>query len=510
MALGRGICIFILMCACACWAQAQEAAPPPSPPAPAQDSGPDPVLQHRPAGAPAAKPAPNETIPLIVPKGTAVQVALDKEERVEKVGQPIHGRVVEPIYAFNKIVLPVGTEATGRITKIEDLSAGRRTAAALDADFTPLRKVEVEFNELKLADGRHFAVHTVVTPGSGEVIQFVTAADEKKKGAKDEAAEKARQAKEEAKREWDEAMKQVHEPGKMHKLEKYAVAQLPVHPQYIDAGTVYFAELQEPLDFGTEPLTAEMAESINAPLPAGSSVHARLVTPLNSATTQKGDPIEAVVTQPLFEGNKLILPQGSRIKGSVVQVHPARYMSRNGQLRMVFHDLVLPDGVEEKVDVMLQGIQAGKDQNMQLDAEGGAEATPSKTRLLAVSVSVGLGAISFLGDTFGDTGPRVSGGATGYKLIGIIVGATVHSTQLGMAMGALGGCRSIYTHFIARGHEVVFPKNTAMEIGISPAREGAPKPSSQPKEEDQKAPGAAQPEQDEAPARAATTTEALI
>jgi hypothetical protein len=25
---------------------------------------------------------------------------------------------------------------------------------------------------------------------------------------------------------------------------------------------------------------------------------------------------------------------------------------------------------------------------------------------------------------------------------------------------------SIYTHFIARGREVVFPKNTAMDIGI--------------------------------------------
>src|SRR5262249_14937571 len=159
-----------------------------------------------------------------------------------------------------------------------------------------------------------------------------------------------------------------------HRLERYAVAQLPVHPQYIEAGTVYFAELQEPLDFGTEPLTPEMAASIKTAPPAGSSVHARLTTPLNSATSQQGDTVEAVVTQPLFDGDKLVLPQGSRIKGSVVQAHPARYMSRNGQLRMVFHELVLPDGVEQKVDAILQGIQAGQDQNLSLDAEGGAEA----------------------------------------------------------------------------------------------------------------------------------------
>lgn len=437
-----------------------------------------PELTHRPAqpNPPAPNPPKIETVPLTLPKGTPVEIALDSEVRVQKVGQIIHGRVVEPIYAFNKIVVPVGTEAVGQITKIEDLSAGRRTAAALDADFTPLHKIQVEFTELKLASGRNFSVHTLVTPGSGELIQFVAAAEEKNKGAKDEAAEKARQAKAEAKREWEAAMKQVHEPGKMHKLERYTVAQLPIHPQYLDAGTIYFAELQEPLDFGTEPLTPEMAASINTPPPAGSSVHARLVTALNSATTQQGEPVEALVSQPLFDGDKLILPQGSHIRGSVVQVRPARYMSRSGQLRMVFHELILPDGVEQKIDAMLQGIQAGKDQNLQLDAEGGAEATPSKTRFLATSVAVGLGAISFLGDTFGDTGPRVAGGATGYKLIGIVLGAAVHSQQFGMAMGAYGGCRSIYTHFIARGHEVVFPKNTAMEIAISPAREAPPKP----------------------------------
>jgi hypothetical protein len=33
-------------------------------------------------------------------------------------------------------------------------------------------------------------------------------------------------------------------------------------------------------------------------------------------------------------------------------------------------------------------------------------------------------------------------------------------------MGALGAGRSVYVHFIARGREVVFPKNTAMQIGI--------------------------------------------
>ena len=75
-------------------------------------------------------------------------MALDQEFRVKRVGQPIHARIVEPVYAFDRIVVPMGSEVTGRITKIGEISGGKRTMAALDADFTPERTVEVNFDEL--------------------------------------------------------------------------------------------------------------------------------------------------------------------------------------------------------------------------------------------------------------------------------------------------------------------------------------------------------------------------
>jgi hypothetical protein len=434
----------------------------------------------------APAPAPtNETIPLTVPKGTAMQVVLDKEVRIQKVGQAVHGRVAEPVYAFDKLVVPVGTEVTGQITQLEGVSGGKRTFDALNAEFTPARKVQIEFDDLELLDGRHIPIHTTVMPGSGQVIKFVTAAGgEKKKGVKDAASEKADQGKEEAKRQWDNAMKQVHEPGKIHKIERYAVAQLPVHPQYIDAGTVYFAELEKPLDFGTEPLTPEIAASLNTPPPSGSSVHVRLLTALSSATAQQGEEVEAVLSQPLFDGNRLVLPQGSRLKGSVLQVRPARRLSHNGQLRIVFHELVLPDGIERKVEATLAGVQASKEQDVKLDAEGGAEANSPKTRYLTTGVAVALAFVSARGDpdarngdVNGNTNSRLAGGAGGFKLVGIAMGAFVHSQPLGMAMGAYGASMSVYSHFIARGRDLVFPKNTAMEVAIG-TRPSAPSPSS--------------------------------
>ena len=116
-----------------------------------------------------------------------MHVALDQEVRVAKQGQWIEGHIVEPVCAFDKLVIPVGTKVTGQITKIDSVSTGKRTEAALDADFTPARKVQVEFNQIALPDGKLWPVHTIVTPGSGNVVEFVSAADQGK-GAKEASA----------------------------------------------------------------------------------------------------------------------------------------------------------------------------------------------------------------------------------------------------------------------------------------------------------------------------------
>jgi hypothetical protein len=314
-----------------------------------------------------------------------------------------------------------------------------------------------------LTDGKHIPIQTNVVPGSGQVIRFVTSPEnQEKKGVKDAVTEKERQAKEEARRQFDSAMQQVKEPGKVHRVKRYAVAQLPVHPQYIDAGTMYFAELAKPLEFGSEPLTPDMAASMNSEIPEGTMVYARLITPLNSARTQKGAEVEAILSRPLVNDDKLIIPQGSMLKGTVVQVRPARHWKRNGQLRFVFHDLVLPNGLESKVEAMVQGVQSGAGDNLQLDAEGGAETKTSKTRYLRSGIAVGLAAATHEDEPFN----RAEGGAGGFKVVGIVIGATVHSHPLAIAMGAFGAGRSIYNNFMARGTDVVFAKHTVMEIAV--------------------------------------------
>src|SRR3984957_8447095 len=118
-------------------------------------------------------------IPLEVPVGTPLPVVLDQEVRIRKTGQPIHGKIAEPVYAFDKLVVPAGSEVTGSVTHISGVSAAKRTLAALDADFSPSRDVEITFDQLLLPGGRRVPLHTQAPPASQGFLQFATAAEEK-------------------------------------------------------------------------------------------------------------------------------------------------------------------------------------------------------------------------------------------------------------------------------------------------------------------------------------------
>jgi hypothetical protein len=354
------------------------------------------------------------TIAMIVPNGTPLQIALDKEVRVRKVGEPITGRVVQPVYVFDRLVIPVGTMAIGKISSIDPVPGRTRTLSALNADFTPSRKLSVAFDELILPDGRHIALHATVVPGSGQVIRLVTADEHKKNVVKDAAAQK----------------------------------------------------ISQPLEFGSESVSANTLSAIGTQPPPGSLVHAVLLTPLNSATTLKSADVEAELSQPLLDQGRLILPAGTRLRGSVLQVRPARRLHRNGQLRIVFREVILPNGAVQTVDTRLQGIQSDSADNARLDSEGGAKSTSSKTRYLSTGASVGLALIGSGGrKDVGDASPT-AGGATGFKLIGLIVGVAIRSHTYGIFMSAYGGGRSIYNNFLGIGRNAVFPKDTVMQIGF--------------------------------------------
>jgi len=433
-------------------------------------------------------------IPLEVPVGTPLPVLLNKEVRIRKSGQTIHGKIAEPVYAFDKLVVPAGSDISGSVTRIAGVPALRRTMAALDANFSPTRDVEITFDQLSLPDGRHIPIHTHVSPASQGVLQFATATESKNQNtggnenaAKTLVSEKVSEKKQEISREWQAAKQQVTAPGKIHRMKRILIAELPLHPQYFDAGTRFNAELMDPLNFGTEEMNNEQIHMVGTAPAAGSIIHALLKTPLDSATAQKGEEVEAVMTEPLFTDSQLILPEGTLLKGSVLQAQPARMLHRNGQLRIVFHQVVPPKSAEQQVEASLEGVEVKNDENLSLDSEGGAQATTPKTRYLTTGISLALAATTFLPDADAgapgqsglEIGGRAANGASGFRLIGFAIGALVRSRPLASGFGVYGAGMSVYANFLSRGRDVVYPKDTAMAIGFGSRVTGTTKPAPQ-------------------------------
>ncbi len=145
-------------------------------------------------------------------------------------------------------------------------------------------------------------------------------------------------------------------------------------------------------------------------------------------------------------------------------------MHRNGNLRIIFHEVVPPNSVERKVEASLEGVEAKNDENLSLDSEGGAKATTPKTRYLTTGVSIGIAAFSS-----DDMLNRTLDGASGYHLIGLAVSALSRSRPFAIGIGVYGAGMSVFNHFLSRGQEVVYPRDTAMAIGFGSRDSGSAK-----------------------------------
>jgi soluble P-type ATPase len=66
-----------------------------------------------------------------VPSGVPLRVALEHRVAIKRAGEPIQGRLVDPIYVYDRQVLPAGTLVEGHIAKIGGVPIGRRLIALL-------------------------------------------------------------------------------------------------------------------------------------------------------------------------------------------------------------------------------------------------------------------------------------------------------------------------------------------------------------------------------------------
>jgi hypothetical protein len=89
---------------------------------------------------------------------------------------------LEPVFAFDREVIPAGTVALGKVSRTQPVRKWQRFTAILNGDFTPLRRAQVEFTTLRLPDGRELVTHTVESMGLNSI--YIEPSPKKKKDQK--------------------------------------------------------------------------------------------------------------------------------------------------------------------------------------------------------------------------------------------------------------------------------------------------------------------------------------
>src|SRR5579863_7221430 len=134
-----------------------------------------------PDNTPAIAPGDMTSIRLVVEKGAPMWLALDKPLPAKKAGEAVEARLVEPLYAFDRVVVPAGTQVLGRVTKVAPVPPQVRRRAILAGDFTPLRDAQIEFDTLVFKDGKRLPLQTKVSAGLPDVVHLESASADARK-----------------------------------------------------------------------------------------------------------------------------------------------------------------------------------------------------------------------------------------------------------------------------------------------------------------------------------------
>ena len=390
-----------------------------------------------------------------------LRVELDTPAKV-KLGTAVRAHTVEPLYDSNQLVIPAGTVLFGKVSAVTPVSKGKRANAMSHGDFTPLHEASIQFNGLRLQNGSQLPILTSPARESSAIVRFQSSHPKR--------PSLFRQAWNVLIAQKDQAITTVTAPGKVDRLKKYMFTQLPWHPEIVEAGSQYDVALLTPLPTIERREFAQpmpKATPKDRTLDQSAYLHARLQEELSSKTGKRGDLVSAVVTQPVLSSEGQIeIPQGAILRGRVLRAHAAEKWGKNGALRFTFNQVDFPQGARQQVSGVPAAVDGSKNRSLKLDSEGGVE--PDTKKGVMLPLALGLLAVSaFTQDEDGGMG-RSAVASNGFGLITRIVAISTGSRAVGGVIGMIDTGRTVYTRFIARGRDVVFPRNSQVEVEVGP------------------------------------------
>ncbi len=131
---------------------------------------------------------------------------------------------------------------------------------------------------------------------------------------------------------------------------------------------------------------------------------------LSSKTAREGDDFSGVVSRSVRQGDQVVIPEGSVIRGRVSHVQRPGRVKGRGELGLRFDELELPNGQRYDLSASLTSLDEGEKESV--DEEGQVKSEGTKKRDAAtIGAGAGIGAV--IGAISGGGKGAATGGAIG-------------------------------------------------------------------------------------------------
>jgi len=168
-------------------------------------------------------------------------------------------------------------------------------------------------------------------------------------------------------------------------------------------------------------------------VPAGTKIPLTLKQGISTHSARVGDPVYAQTAFPVVQNNKIVIPEGTFVQGTIRSiVQPGRVKGR-AQLQMTFTSLIFPNGYTVLLPGAVEGVPGSNDSAMK-GTEGTIEQSGSKAKdaqTIAATTIPGA-AIGAIAD--GGKGAGIGAGAGG--VVGLATVLLTHGPDVQLGPGS--------------------------------------------------------------------------
>jgi hypothetical protein len=175
-------------------------------------------------------------------------------------------------------------------------------------------------------------------------------------------------------------------------------------------------------------------------VPEGTVIPIVITAYLNTRSTQVGDTVYADTIYPIWIQQRLVVPKGSAIRGTVTEVAKPGKIQGKGRLAIRFNDLLLPNGIKRDLIATFRSIHSNGEEKIDRKSESVARETGVNRQ---------------------DVGTIV-----GTTANGAIIGSIVNGGSGALAGGGVGAAGGIATMLFTRNRDLVISPGTQFDLEL--------------------------------------------